>query len=265
MATKRKVLIALDDDLAVRPVAVVGVAIGQLLAAETEALHVGRKPPPLALRICDDLKLPLSLRRGPVASALASEIEADDVVAVVVGTRSRPSGPRPGGRTTMRLVTSATKPIVVVPPDLPSSWALDRILLPINGSPSPAVKQIIKRAAELEVGALILHVLDEASIPFFEDQRQHENEAWSEEFLARNNDARRGSVQVRVGVPSAEIERFAESEHPDLVVLAWAQDLSRRKAAVVRASMERLRLPVMLVPLPRTRREVWPGPSSHVA
>jgi nucleotide-binding universal stress UspA family protein len=265
MATTRTVLIALDDDLAVRPVAAVGVAIGEFFGAEGRALTIGGTAPPLALRVCEELELPLSVRRGPVVSALVSEAEAESVVAMVVGARSRPGGRRPGGRTTIRLITSVGKPIVVVPPDLPPSWTLGSVLLPLNGAPSSALARITARASKLGLDTVILHVHDERSVPLFEDQRQHESEAWSEEFLARNDGGSEESVRVRVGVPSAEIERFVESEHPDLVVLAWSQDLSRHKAAVIRASIDRLRLPVMLVPLKEAPRQAWSGPSASVA
>jgi hypothetical protein len=261
MSARGRVLIALDEDLAVRPIAAVGLAIAELLEADTSALHVGGTVPLLAGRVCDELHVRLTVRRGRVVPVLRSEMDADDVVASVVGMRSRPTGRRPGGRTTIRLMTSARKALVVVPPDLASSWTLRRILVPINGALSSPVRQIISRASELALGTMILHVHDETSIPLFEDQRQHEGEAWTEEFIARNDGTDRGNVTIRVGDPAVEIERFVGTEHPDFIVLAWSQDLSSGRAEVVRASMEQLRVPVMLVPLPASGRRVRPRPS----
>jgi hypothetical protein len=266
MSARRTILIALADDLAERPVVAVGMAIGELLDAEVSALHVGESAPLLARRVCDEMQLPLSIRSGRVVPVLRTEIDAEGVVATVLGARSRPGGRRPSGRTTFRLMASATKALVIVPPDLAPSWRLRRILLPIEGVLSTLGKLIISRASGLGIDTTILHVQEETSIPLFEDQPQHEGEAWAEEFVARHDGLDRAEVTVRVGVPSVEIARFAGSEHPDLVVLGWREDLSARglssgRAEVVRSSMGQLQLPIMLVPepAPRRRRRSWPS------
>jgi hypothetical protein len=44
---------------------------------------------------------------------------------------------------------------------------------------------VIELASEGSLDVIVLHVLDEASLPAFTDQPQHETGAWAREFLQR--------------------------------------------------------------------------------
>ena len=109
---------------------------------------------------------------------------------------------------------------------------------------------VLELAHDAAVDVLILHVLDEASLPLFTDQPQHETEAWTTEFLARYCPRGLRSVRLalRVGRPEETILCVAEESGVDLVVLGWNQRLAPGRAAIVRAVLERGRLPILLIP-----------------
>ena len=115
---------------------------------------------------------------------------------------------------------------------------------------SLAPRHLIEIACDANLDVVVLHVHDEASLPAFTDQPQHETDAWAEEFLARYVPSRFGDVrlEVRVGRRNEEVLRAAEELDADLIALGWSQislPAARRSCAV----LERGHIPVMLVPV----------------
>jgi Universal stress protein family len=94
-------------------------------------------------------------------------------------------------------------------------------------------------------------VHEEEVIPAFTDQPQHEQAAWAREFLERFCRWGVGTVRLetRVGRSGELIPLVADECGCDLIALGWAQELSSGRAPVVRETLERSHLPVLLVPV----------------
>jgi nucleotide-binding universal stress UspA family protein len=247
------VLAALDNSPAAQPVLATAVAFGDLFDAEVEALHVRTEADGLAARLTERAGLPLSEFVGPVAQRLLEAASADDVALLVVGARRTPGGARPAGHTALDVATSLAKPVVVVPPDVRHPGRLRRVLVPLEGplSASLAPQGVIELASRADLEVIALHVHDEASLPAFTDQPQHETDAWAREFLARYCPSGMGAMRLetRVGRCADLVPRAAEETDVDLVALGWAQELAPGRAPVVRAALEFAQVPVMLVPV----------------
>jgi nucleotide-binding universal stress UspA family protein len=97
----------------------------------------------------------------------------------------------------------------------------------------------------------VLHVLDEASLPAFTDQVQHESEAWAREFLARYCPVGldRIRLELRVGRPEDLVPALAQEVDADLIALGWSRELEGDRAPVVRAALARSGRPVLLLPV----------------
>ena len=152
----------------------------------------------------------------------------------------RNAGERGRSGTAFELIESIDKPVVVVPPDVARAGALSRVIVPLEGtlSSSLAPRHLIEIACDANLDVVVLHVHDEASLPAFTDQPQHETDAWAEEFLARYVPSRFGDVrlEVRVGRRNEEVLRAAEELDADLIALGWSQDLAPGRAPVVRGA-----------------------------
>lgn len=247
-----KVIAALDNSLAARPVVAAGRALAELLGSEVEALHVGENGNGVAANAADEAGLELLTCGGPTVARLVEAGSAEDVVAMVVGSRGTPGRARPLGATALEVLAALPKPLLVVPPETAPS-PLRKLLVPLEGtlSTSAAPAAIFEIADGLELDVVVLHVHDEASIPLFNDQRQHETREWAREFVARYCPWGVGDVRLetRVGRRDEEIVRAAEELEVDLIALGWAQELAPGRAPVVRAVLERGHVPVLLVPV----------------
>jgi nucleotide-binding universal stress UspA family protein len=179
--------------------------------------------------------------------------------------RASPAGEKPLGSTALAVLESAPCPIVLVRPDRGTRpWALHRVLLPHDGTPTtsaaipPAAKVAATAGAELEV----LHVAAPGSRPSQEqgslmppryvDQPQHEWPAWAGEFLERLGGAcELGSLKVHMslgtGTPGEEVLRRAGEHASDLIVLAWRGAWEGERAATVKAVLRGAPCPVMIV------------------
>jgi nucleotide-binding universal stress UspA family protein len=248
----KKILVAVDNSLAARPVLATARAVADVLDAEVEAIHVRTDGETAARSAADAAGVPLRILSGDILSALREAGEECDVVAVVIGARGLPTSPHPLGATATRVATTLPKPVVVVPPDA-EGRPLRRILVPLEGSRSTSLapRSLIEVALGRGLEVVVLHVIGGESIPAFTDQPQHEQTAWAEEFLARYCPAGIGSVvfETRVGRPEVLVPVASSRLQADLVALAWSQELAAGRAPVVRATLELSKLPVLLVPV----------------
>jgi nucleotide-binding universal stress UspA family protein len=192
------------------------------------------------------------MERGDAWECLYRQAEADDVVAVVLG-RSHTPHEGPVGAVALKLLTMLPKPVAVVPAETPRPGRLGRVLVPLEGtrSTSLAPYRTIELAQDAGLETVVLHVFDEASLPAFTDQPQHETAAWANEFLVRYSPRPPEDVRLesRVGDPADEVVSVAREIDADVIALGWAQELAEGRAPVVRAALEEARLPVFLIPV----------------
>lgn len=271
----RRVIAALDNSPAARAVLATAGNLAQLFDAEVEALHVGDDGDKIASDAAASAGLRLQRVAGPTVPALVDAAASDDVAALVVGTRRLPVGGRPVGATALDVITSLLKPVVVVPPDAVRRSALRRVLVPLEGTTATSLgpKGIIEVAHDAELEVVLVHVHDAATLPSFTDQPQHQARAWADEFVARYCPWGIGKVNVelRVGRPEEEILAAAEEIDAHLIALAWSQEIDWGHAPVVRALLERGRIPVLLVPVrlvqtgDKAKEESWNRSQSSLA
>jgi len=247
-----KLIAAIDNSAAARPVLATAAALAGLLRAEVEAVHVRANGGSTAAAAAAAAGVPLRTLEPPVMESLVEVAKQSDVRAVVFGTRSSPTGPRPAGQVALALIGILRKPAVVVPPQAPLAYSLERILVPLDASKktAAALRETIELAGDADVEIVVLHVLHGASLPLFSDQPQHEPEAWRHEFLARySHQPERVRLETRVGLPAELVHTIATETGADLIALAWSQNMSAGRATVVRAVLERSDVPVLLVPV----------------
>jgi nucleotide-binding universal stress UspA family protein len=246
-----KVIAAVDTSLAAKPVLATALELALLVGADIEALFVETGSDAVPRGLAEAAGLELRTVTGPVVERLLEAGRHEETEAVVIGARGTPGGRRPLGRTALAVATAVQKPVVVVPPD--ASGVLGRILVPLEAnrhvSLAPRVVFDLSRGSGLEV--VVLHVHDEDSLPLFTDQPQHENDAWAREFVRRYCQSGVGTIRLerRVGRIEELVPTVAEEVGADLIALGWAQDLAHGRAPIVRAVLERARVPVLLVPV----------------
>jgi len=247
-----KVLAALDETSVARPVLAAAHEIAPLFAADVVAVHVVQDGVEGVRELADGAHVPLTELEGPPGARLAQALEDDDVLALVVGT-ARADGRREIGSTALAVVTTAQKPVFAIPPELPAGFAVHRLLVPLEGSLPTAFAPhaALDASAAAHVEVVILHVLEEDALPAFSDQPQHEWEAFGREFLTRycRWPLERVRLETRVGRPDQLILPVAQEMDCDLIVLAWAQELAPGRASIVRETLRRGTIPVMLVPV----------------
>jgi nucleotide-binding universal stress UspA family protein len=247
----RKVIAGIDNSLAAGPVLAAAGAVAQLFDASVEALHVRQNGHGLASHQTELAGVALRTLEGSAVQWLVAEARADDVAALVVGTRGTPGGGQVGG-TALQVIRSISKPVVVVAPLARSSARIERVLLPLQGTleTSNAPAAALQLAADADVEVVVLHVLADESLPRFTDQPQHDTRAWTTEFLARYwpRGLRSVRLELRLGRPEEQILQLADELDVDLIALGWNQELAPGRAVVVRAALERGGVPVMLIP-----------------
>jgi nucleotide-binding universal stress UspA family protein len=248
-----RVLAALDSSVAAQPVLATATAIARLLGAEVEAVHVRMDGERTAQSVAASAGLALVELEGPVVETLVDAASEDDVALAVLGARATPGGARPAGSTAVGVATSVAKPVVLVPPETPHPGRMRRILVPLEGtaSTSLAPRSVIELASEGSLEVIVLHVLDEASLPAFTDQPQHETAAWAREFLERYCPfgVERVRLEMRVGRREELVPQVGQEVDADLIALGWSRGLAPDRAPVVHAVLERGHLPVLLMPV----------------
>jgi nucleotide-binding universal stress UspA family protein len=246
------VIAAVDGSAADRAVLSSAREVARVFGASVQALHVGEGKGKGARAAAEAVGVELRVLAGPVAESLAGASREADVVAMVMGARATPFGPRPAGHVALAVATTADCPLVVVPPDCPEPFQLRRILVPLEADvrTAEAVRQTLRRAAEGGLDVVVLHVMGAEALPMFSDQPQYESEAWLREFRLRYLPrASEISVGVRAGGPADEVLAAMAELEVDMVVLAWNQRLAPGRALLVRSILERAAVPVLLLPV----------------
>lgn len=246
------ILAAIDASAAALPVLDTAATLGGTLRLPAVAFHVRQDGPEAERLLADRVGLELRLAAGVPAEAIVAALAGEEVALAVLGVRGHPAGRRPAGSTAMAVATRATKPVVVVPPEPrdPPPPGLTRILVPLDGTPAAAraVEQATRWFAGSGVEVVALHVFDAATVPRFWDRPEHDHDAWSREFLARNCPAPGSRLRLGTGWPAGRVLDVAAAERADMIALGWRRRLAADRAAVVREVLARTPVPVVLLP-----------------
>jgi len=247
-----RVVAALDASAAAGPVLATARALAKHLGAAVDAVHALEDGNEAPRAVATRAKLTLRTLRGPTVPTLVRVARAADVDMLVLGARGTEAGARPAGSVALAIVAALDKPVVVVPPHLAHPGRLERVLVPLDDTEATAgaLRATIEFARSCELDVVVLHVHVVERLPLFEDQPQHERASWATEFLARNcPPGHELRFERRVGRPEEVLLRVAVETDVDLIALGWSQDFSAGRAAVVRATLARSSVPVLLVPV----------------
>jgi len=171
------------------------------------------------------------------------------LVAAVIGAHSHTVG-RHTGHVPLAVASSTDKPVIAVPPFATPPPRLRRVMIAIEGTRRKAKE--LRRAIELiEAGGLeiiVVHVDDEANIPSFNDQVQHETEAYTNEFFARFlPGAPQARLELRIGTAADEILAATEEAEAELLAIGWPPSAHGQRGIVARELLERSQIPMLLV------------------
>jgi len=244
----KRVVAAIDNSAAARPVLAMAQAVASALEGVIEAVHVVEDGEETACASATAAGVPLRTVSGDPTEQLVLATADEDVVGIVLGARGSLGGPFPAGHLVLTIAGRTDKPVVAVPPDAQPPERLQRVLVAMEGSPNKA--RALQRTIELSTDAgleiVVMHVDEE--VPSFTDQVQHEVEAYASEFFARHVlRAPEVRLELRIGVPAVEVLDGIESLRPDLVAVGWPQSVDPDRAAVAREILARSRVPVLLV------------------
>jgi nucleotide-binding universal stress UspA family protein len=244
-----KIVAAIDSSAAARPVLSMAVALGAVLGAEVDAIHVADDTEQTAGAMAESLGVAYTVLRGDPFDRIIERAAANDVVAIVVGARRRVRGSHLG-HLARQIADALQKPVLVVPPEAEPCERLHTVVIAMEGTPAKArsLKAAIDLASALELELIVVHVDDEESIPSFSDQVAHETEAYADEFLARYlPGAPKARLEFRVGVPADEIIDLSESVTADLLAVGWPHTGDADRGAVAQEILDRSHVPVLLV------------------
>lgn len=225
-------------------------AVAGALGGTRDAVHVVEDGDETARACAEAAGAPLRVLAGDPLEQLGLALAEEDVAALVLGARGRLGGPRPAGHLALALADTTDKPVVVVQPDAQPPTQLRRVLVAMEGSPGKAraLKRTIQLSADAGLEIVVVHVDEE--IPSFTDQIQHETAAYAREFLSSHvMDAPRMRLELRIGVPAAQVLLAIDEFHPDLVGVGWPQADDPTRGAVAREILDRSPAPVLLAPV----------------
>lgn len=164
--------------------------------------------------------------------------------------------PYPTGETAARVaevLLCCPKPVVLVRTgEAPRrTRRLSRVLVPLDGTDesAAAVGGALALFSASGLDLVVLHVMQQGSMPRFWDQPVHARQSWESEFLARFCPEPGARLELRRGVPGQGILDVADSEQADLIALGWSQPSNRGRARTVWATVTGARVPVMLIPV----------------
>ncbi len=276
MTASNTILVPLDGSVAATAAIPVARGFAQLLHATVAALHVSDDAlAPAALiermKLSDLRGLVVERRPGSAAAVIAQEAAERQAAMIVMCPQILTDlRPRAFGSVAEAVLRSVRCPVVLVPPGRGQKlWALRRLLVPHDGTPTsaaamrPATDFAVMAAAEL----VVLHVATSETarliepgtlvFPRYVDQPHHEWPAWGREFLDRLRaiGGARDGVEIRLAVAHGDagsaIVDFAQQS--DLIVLGWRGALEAQRARTVRCVIRDTMCPVIMFRLDRDR------------
>ena len=247
------VLAALDSNASGRPVLSTAIARADLYDSTVTCLHVHEEALSAAAELARVAGVELREVSGSPIKEIVNAAQDPDVAALVLGARGVHGGPQPAGHTALQVITRIAKPVAVVPPQAHPPKQINRMLVPLEGTSagSQALDETIRLAHRRGLEVLVLHVHSPATVPAFADHDPHAALAWEREFLIRHISTPHDRITLlrRLGVPADDVVAVARETGPDLIVLAWSQDLTPGRARVVSETLAHSDIPVLLLPV----------------
>ena len=277
------ILVPVDGGAGSVPSIAVARAAVQLWAAPIHVLGIVDSPE-RTRTLYDALQAQPDILAGLVVDSLVGE--PAEVIAQVAA-RTRPSlivmaahawmsdGDLPMGPVAEMILRDTRYPLLLVRQEAGERFVAKgsrfaRILVPLDGTPSPAraIKDFALRAAAAGATLDVLHVVGphtgaseevgSLTFPRYLDQPYHEWQAWQHELLRRSFGLRglpATDVHVAVGDPGSEIVRAARNEESDLVLLAWKGAVDAGRAQTIRTVLREHPCPVMILRAPPAVRQ----------
>jgi len=257
----KRVLACLDDSPAADAVLATATNVARAMGAELDVISVV-PPDGSAVRRSASMSPGGRASRsptprvvvGPVEATLVDELEQDDVVLGVLGSRALAAQPDLLGHVARAVVTRSRRSLIVVPPGAePLTGEGQRFLVPLDGRSrtSRAVAPVLAALIE-PMGTIVpLHVFDDAHVPMFVSS-PHDREVLADEFAARHLGpvvSRTERPRLRLGAPVDEILAAIRRDEADAVVVCWSQHLDGGRAAVIRGLLADGSVPVVLHPI----------------
>ncbi len=250
-ALRRRVVAALDADASARTVADFAARLSAVLDGHLDGLHVGRAATAEHVRAMVGRAVPLRVVGGGVVPALLDASGRPDVLATVVGAHSGLGRTSGTGPVATALAAESLNPVVIVPSGGPGfGRSVRRLVIGLEGvpSPSPLPGLELLRRLPSTVEVIGVHVFTDATVPHFLDRPVRDLKILARELLLREHLALGVRALWRTGSAANGVVEAAVDEGADLIVLGWAQDVASDHSAVVRDTLRRTRLPVMLLP-----------------
>jgi nucleotide-binding universal stress UspA family protein len=243
-----RIIAAIDNSAAARPVLLMAQAVAFTLAGELDLIHVVEDGAETSRALAETAGVALRVLSGDPVAQLTQAVAEEDVVALVLGARHGLGGPRPAGHLALLLAGRTDKPVVVVPPDAQPPERLRRVLVAMEGTAGKAraLQRTIALSTDAGLEIVVVHV--DEDIPSFTDQVQHETEAYAQAFLGRHVlGAPQARLELRIGVPAVEVLDAVRSLQPELVAVGWPHTDDPDRGAVAREILDRSPVSVLLV------------------
>jgi nucleotide-binding universal stress UspA family protein len=196
---------------------------------------------------------------GDAAEELGKLLARADVDCVAFGLRTNDD---PGlGHVAEALLGSFSAPLLLVRPGMRPLTSLQRLLVPLEGTPSSSAAMLYAEEVlcrpQREI--VMLHVATgktpaeagSLAAPRFIDQEQYEWSDWQDEFSMRFSQCAHGArhrVSVRVGEPASTIVVEARAGDAELIVLSWKGTFAAGHGRIVRRLLEMSPCPLLVVP-----------------
>lgn len=258
-----RILAAIDTVDAARVLQVAALVAG-VVSAEVDAVHVRTGDSGLfAAAAAERAGVPLRVLDGPTITTILDDSNADDVLAVVLGTHSSPTGRRPAGHVALAIAERAIKPVLLVPRGA-SPTSLRRALLPLDASAAYAGYVTVARALlPLDAEVVPLHVPTADTAPIFDGPGGRGLTEWAAGLSGTLGQLFRPVVTSSGMSPVEAIVTMARSENFDVIVMGWAQQLAHGHGSVVSQVLTNTSTSVLL--LPREPRGTSRSPESAAA
>ena len=229
--TSRRVLVSSEQGPAGEAVRSVATAVASLLGGTVQDRNLRG---PLLADECEGER-----------TDLIRAAQDEEVVGVVI------SGTPDHTLRAMHLAAAIDRPVVFSPGTLRAPFALNRVLLPLDGTreAADAVSATAQMVQNLGLDMIVLHCVHGAAIPRLQDHPQYDPHDRTREFIARYlepiGEAR---LELRVGTPGRHAVDVSQTVDADLIVLGWRRHPTPRRAQTVRSILAHSVVPVMLLP-----------------